>query len=68
MTDPHDIPGRKQPARAEPLQPDLPGQGLDTQERTPQDEGGSQSKAADQEKARTDAALENVSKGYGGPS
>lgn len=60
MSDPHPVPGRKQPRRAEPLQPDLPGRGAGVES----DDHPGESSAAEQQKKQSEDALANVREGY----
>lgn len=66
MSDPADIPGRKPPRRAEPIQPDRPGSGMEQshQSARPAPEAADPAKRASGE--RRDAGLKNVREGYGG--
>jgi len=67
----HDDPRHRSPPRAEPLQPDRPGQGDDKQRRgsgtaPPKGEQGDSADRADKLKQQTDTAVENAREGYGG--
>ncbi|MDP9043919.1 MAG: hypothetical protein M3O01_03845 [Pseudomonadota bacterium] len=65
MSDPQPTKLRKRPARAEPLQPDRPGSGDDSETATPDEpSGGAEQRAAADAKKQADAALKNVSEGY----
>jgi len=68
MSDPQPIPGRRKPARAEPLQPDRPARGGETEGAGVESKDGSEPAAADRRKEQSETALSNVRKGYGGPS
>ena len=60
MSDPQDIPGRKKPPRAEPIQPDRPVSG-------PTSDPARDDPKADtvkRQKEQSDAALDNVREGY----
>lgn len=62
MTTPNDHPDHR-PPRAEPLQPDKPAQGRDRQH----DRGDAKdtgAKTAERQKEQSEAALDNVRKGY----
>lgn len=67
----HDYPRRRSPPRAEPLQPDLPGQGSDKESHRSGDAPakGQQAdigKSAEKLKKQVQDALDNVREGYGG--
>jgi len=62
MSDPQPAPGKKQPRRAEPIQPDKLGQGDDA-ESTGNHES-STSEHDDARKEQSDTARKNVREGY----
>lgn len=62
MSDNHDIPGRRTPRRAEPLQPDKPASGQDPQ--AEQSDSKDESDTAAKQKSQSEAALGNVREGY----
>ena len=67
----HDDPSHRSPPRAEPLQPDRPGQGTKKEEgqgtqTSGEKSGGGLSPGADKLKKQTDNAVENTREGYGG--
>lgn len=59
MTDPQRSPG-KTPPRAEPLQPDRPARGLDTEQQAPRKSKDAEDALAEQERT----AHENTREGY----
>lgn len=60
MSDSQPVPRRKQPRRAEPLQPDLPGRGSEVES----DHSPADPPTADKQKEQSETALDNVRKGY----
>jgi len=67
MSDPHPTPGHPKPRRAEPLQPDRPARGNDTESAGAETEEGAAAESVERRKEQSDAALSNVREGYGGP-
>jgi len=64
MTDPR-RPSDKTPARAEPIQPDRPGQGLDREKRPDDADDRPDSQAATKRRAtQAETARDNVREGY----
>lgn len=71
MNNAHDDPRHRSPPRAEPLQPDRPGRGTDTQEggtgeAPAKGQQGGTSQGADRLKRQVDDAVDNAREGYGG--
>lgn len=63
----HEQPGQRKPPRAEPIQPDLPGRGLQ-KERTADretDDAGQAAESAENLRRQSEDALDNVREGYG---
>ena len=66
----HDDPRHRTPPRAEPLQPDRPGQGQDRQDQSSGDapakgEQAHSSESVEKLKRQSEDALANVREGYG---
>lgn len=65
MSDPQPAPGRREPPRAEPIQPDLPGRGTDVEsDKDRPDTADEPADATKQRESQSDNALENVREGY----
>lgn len=67
MSDPQPIPGRRQLPRAEPLQPDRPARGRQSDSPQVKSDETSAAESFERRKEQGEAALSNVRKGYGGP-
>lgn len=61
MTDPNTSSRKRKPARAEPLQPDLPGQG---DRREPPEPAADEKRRAEERRTQSETALRNVRDGY----
>jgi hypothetical protein len=67
MSDPQPTPGHPKPPRAEPLQPDRPARGNDTESADVEAEEDAEAESVEQRKVQSETALSNVREGYGGP-
>ena len=66
MSDPEPIPGRRQPARAEPMQPDRPTRGHDAVNAQHDGDDAADTDSVKRRKEQSETALSNVSQDYGG--